>query len=117
MGHLGDVAADYLGLPHEGTPPKLYHNSHDGTFTDVTEAAKLNHVLLTMGCNFGDLDNDGWLDVYVVQGGLFPPDPKSRHSGDKLFHNRGDGTFEDITEKSGIAAIPGGYGHGVAVGD
>ena len=53
------IAADYLGLPNQGPRPKLYHNNHDGTFTDITDAAHLNHVLLTMGCNFGDVKITG----------------------------------------------------------
>ncbi len=69
------------------------------------------------GVGLLDVDSDGWLDVYAVQGGQFPPDPGADLPGDRLFRNRGDGTFEDITEKSGISAMPRGYGHGVAVGD
>src|SRR5205085_352226 len=64
-----------------------------------------------------DYDGDGWLDVYVVQGGAFPPDPARPSGGDRLFHNRGDGTFEDRTGPSGIARLSRGYGMGVAVGD
>jgi len=64
-----------------------------------------------------DYDGDGWLDVYVVQGGAFPPDPARPNAGDRLFHNRGDGTFEDASERSGIARMKRGYGHGVTVGD
>ncbi len=63
-----------------------------------------------------DYDRDGWLDVYAVQGGPLPPVPHEP-CGDHLFRNRGDGTFEDVTGHSGIAKMPGGYGHGVAVGD
>ncbi len=65
-----------------------------------------------------DCDGDGWLDVYAVQGGPFPPltSPAPR-LGDRLFRNRGDGRFEDVTASSGLAGLPGGYGHGVAVGD
>ena len=69
------------------------------------------------GVGLLDYDGDGWLDVYVVQGCAFPPDPNLPPTGDRLFHNRGDGTFEDVTERSGIARMKRGYGHGVAVGD
>src|SRR4029079_17497672 len=54
--------------------------------------------------------------VYCVQGGPFPPTAKTPF-GDRLFRNRGDGTFEDATARAGLAAFPGGYSHGVAVGD
>src|SRR5207248_5727688 len=62
-------------------------------------------------------DGDGFLDVYAVQGGPFPPDSAAPGSGDRLFRNQRDGTFEDVTERSGLARFPRGYGHGVAVGD
>ena len=64
-----------------------------------------------------DYDGDGWLDVYVVQGGTFPPVESISSHGDHLFRNRRDGTFEDVTEQAGIASFAGGYGHGVTVGD
>jgi tetratricopeptide (TPR) repeat protein len=63
-----------------------------------------------------DYDRDGWLDIYAVQGGEFPPIGASS-CGDRLYRNRGDGTFEDATERAGISRFAGGYGHGVAVGD
>jgi enediyne biosynthesis protein E4 len=63
-----------------------------------------------------DYDGDGWLDVYAVQGGPLALDVP-RPDGDHLFRNNGDGTFQDITIKSGIAALPRSYGVGVAVGD
>jgi len=64
-----------------------------------------------------DYDGDGWLDVYAVQGGAFPPVESVSSQGDHLFRNRRDGTFEDVTERTGISSFPGGYGHGATVGD
>ena len=69
------------------------------------------------GVGLLDFDGDGWLDAYLVQGGAFPPRESATSQGDRLFRNRGDGTFDDVTECSRIASFPGGYGHGVAVGD
>jgi enediyne biosynthesis protein E4 len=67
------------------------------------------------GCAFLDYDNDGWMDIYLVNSGkcdFFNPDPPLR---DALYRNNRDGTFTDVTEKAGVAA--GGYGMGVAAGD
>jgi predicted Zn-dependent protease len=80
---------------------------------------ELHQIPETMSGGVGllDYDGDGWLDVYAVQGGKFPPSPDAPNTGDRLFRNKGDGSFEDATERSGIAALPRGYGHGVTVGD
>src|SRR5437868_5859045 len=67
------------------------------------------------GCAFLDYDNDGWMDVYLVNSGrcdFYDPQPPLRNA---LYHNNRDGTFTDVTGKAGVAA--GGYGMGVAVGD
>jgi enediyne biosynthesis protein E4 len=67
------------------------------------------------GCAFLDYDNDGWMDLYLVNSGacdFFMPNPPLRNA---LYHNNRDGTFTDVTEKAGVAA--GGFGQGVAVGD
>jgi hypothetical protein len=75
----------------------------------------------TMGGGVGvlDYDGDGWLDVYAVQGGPFPDNADSPPSPqrDRLFRNRGDGTFEDVSDRAGLGSLRGGYGHGVTVGD
>jgi len=67
------------------------------------------------GCAFLDYDNDGWMDIYLVNGGkcdFLTPDPPLRNA---LYRNNRDGTFMDVAEKAGV--IAGGYGMGVAVGD
>jgi enediyne biosynthesis protein E4 len=67
------------------------------------------------GCAFLDYDNDGWMDIYLVNSGkcdFFTPNPPLRNA---LYKNNRDGTFTDVTEKAGVSA--GGYGQGVAVGD
>ena len=67
------------------------------------------------GCAFVDYDNDGWMDIYLVNSGkcdFFDPNPPLRNA---LYHNNRDGTFSDVTSKAGVAG--GGYGQGVAVGD
>src|SRR5437762_10740090 len=67
------------------------------------------------GCGFIDYDNDGWMDIYLVNSGkcdFYDPQPPLRNA---LYRNNRDGTFTDVTEKAGVAG--GGYGMGAAVGD
>src|SRR5215472_14180957 len=67
------------------------------------------------GCAFLDYDNDGWMDIYLVNSGkcdFFNPEPALRNA---LYHNNRDGTFTDVTEKAGVPGS--GYGMGIAVGD
>jgi len=104
------VAREYLGLPREAVqngktlgaePSRLYRNNHDGTFTDVTSQAGLDKkVIYAMGSNYGDLDNDGWLDFYVGTGN---PDLRSVIPN-RMFRNVGGKRFEEVT-------LPGGFGH------
>jgi enediyne biosynthesis protein E4 len=71
----------------------LYKNNRDGTFTDVTEKAGLSgHTTFGLGVAVGDFDNDGFADIFVTAYGR-----------PALYKNKGDGTFEDVTEKSGLA--------------
>jgi tetratricopeptide (TPR) repeat protein len=70
------------------------------------------------GGAFLDYDRDGSLDVFQVQGGAFPPGPGSTPTlSDRLFHNRGDGTFEDVSARAGFSPRSHVYGFGVTVGD
>src|SRR5581483_332670 len=82
----------------------LYHNNHDGTFTDVTPSSGLTKACLAMGGAVGDYDNDGWPDLYITCLG-----------GNILYHNNGDRTFTDVTAKAGVA--DGRWSAGAAFGD
>ena len=107
----GDVAADYMGLPHKGEPPRLYRNQGDGTFVDMARQTHSDKVLYTMGCNFGDLDNDGFLDFYAGTG---DPDYRSLMPN-RMFRNAAGQRFEDVTTSGGFGHLQ--KGHGVAFGD
>lgn len=106
-----DAARDMLGLPVLGELPRLYHNNGNNTFTDVSVAYDVNHVNYTMGCNFGDIDNDGWLDYYLGTGA---PEYTSIIPN-KLYHNLAGKKFEDITYATNTGHIQ--KGHGVAFAD
>jgi hypothetical protein len=108
---VGDVCADYLGLPTDAERPRLYHNNHDGTFSDVTRQTGLYHVLHGMGANFGDLDNDGYLDFYVGTG-----DPDlATIIPNRMFRNDSGKRFQDVTAAGGFGNLQ--KGHGVSFGD
>jgi FG-GAP-like repeat/ASPIC and UnbV len=105
------VASSYLGLPNESELPRLYRNNQDGTFTDVTKSSRLDKVLLAMAGNFGDLDNDGFLDFYVGTGA---PDLRTLVPN-RMFRNAGGGFFQDVTTSGGFGHLQ--KGHGIAFGD
>ncbi|GLR15858.1 hypothetical protein GCM10007940_04730 [Portibacter lacus] len=91
--------------------PKLYRNNGDNTFTDVSEIVGLDEPVTTMGCNFGDLDNDGFLDFYLATGdpsfvSLVP---------NKMYLNKGGESFQDITYSGGFGHIQ--KGHAIGFGD
>ncbi len=106
-----NIAADVLGRPtRPDLWPRLYRNDA-GRFTDVTAAAGLGHPSLPMGANFGDLDGDGFLDIYLGTGApayeaLMP---------NLLYRNRGDGTFVDVTYAAGLGHLQ--KGHGISFAD
>jgi hypothetical protein len=101
----------YLGLPVSVETLKLYRNMHNGTFEDVTAKVGLDKVMMPMGSNFGDVDNDGFLDIYLGMGNpsfaaMLP------HA---LFRNDGGKSFVDITASSGTGELH--KGHGIAFAD
>src|SRR5271168_3783126 len=92
--------------PRKAPTSHLYHNNHDGTFTDVTKKAGLTHTGWGQGVCVGDYDNDGWEDLYVTYYGK-----------NILYHNNGDGTFSDVSEKAGVAGSGKSWGNGCAFVD
>jgi hypothetical protein len=109
--HLSEIIRSHLGLETTGERPRLYHNEGSEGFRDVTRAAGLDRVLVPMGSNFGDLDNDGFLDMYLGTGR--PPymylDPNV------MFKNVGGTRFEDVTTSTGTGHLQ--KGHGIAFAD
>ncbi|SPE31339.1 ASPIC/UnbV [Candidatus Sulfotelmatomonas gaucii] len=93
-----------MALDGQSVLGALYHNNHDGTFTEITQKAGLTKPCLAMGGAVGDYDNDGWPDLYITCLG-----------GNILYHNNGDGTFTDVTAKAGVA--DGRWSAGAAFGD
>lgn len=101
----------YLGLAPNAETSKLYKNMGDGTFRDVTKEVGLDRVFMPMGSNFGDIDNDGYLDIYLgtgnpSYGSLLP---------NVLLHNKEGKFFTDVTASSGTGELH--KGHGVAFAD
>src|SRR6202048_5031402 len=83
----------------------LFHNNHDGTFTDVTDKAGVGYPCWAMGASVGDYNNDGWPDLLVTCFGAVV-----------LYRNNGDGTFTDVTRQAGLSNDSG-WATGAAFGD
>jgi len=108
---VDETARTYLGLPHNATTLKLYKNMRDGTFKDVTAEVGLDKVFMPMGANFGDIDNDGFLDIYLGTGNpsyasLVP---------NVLLRNHDGKYFVDVTASSGTGELH--KGHAIAFAD
>ncbi|MGB6432305.1 MAG: CRTAC1 family protein, partial [Candidatus Acidiferrales bacterium] len=108
---VDETLRTYLDLPHNATTLKLYKNLGDGTFRDVTKEVGLDKVFMPMGANFGDVDNDGYPDIYLGTGGpsygaLVP---------NVLLRNDEGKHFTDITASSGTGELH--KGHGIAFAD
>lgn len=93
-------------LDGKAEPPHaaLFHNNHDGTFTDVTDKSGVANGRWGFGCAVGDFDNDGWPDLYVAN-----------YGANRLYHNNRDGTFTDVAEKAGVTL--GNWSTGPSFGD
>jgi hypothetical protein len=96
----------YAGLMGKDKPTHaaLFHNNHDGTFTDVTEKAGVANDRWGVGVAIGDYDNDGWPDMYVTNFGK-----------NRLYHNNHNGTFTDVAETAGVGL--GSWSTGATFGD
>src|SRR5712664_2555808 len=95
------------GFPAGKAPTNhLYHNNHDGTFTDVTEKTGLARTGWGQGVCVGDYDNDGWEDLYVTYYGK-----------NVLYHNNGNGTFTDVSDKAAVGGSGKAWGTGCAFVD
>ena len=108
---VDETVRTYLGLPHNAATLKLYRNLGDGRFQDVTRQVGLDKVFMPMGANFGDIDNDGFLDIYLGTGN---PSYASLVPS-VLLHNNGGKFFVDVTTSSGTGELH--KGHGVAFAD
>jgi FG-GAP-like repeat/ASPIC and UnbV len=104
--------AETLGTPESMKGNMfLYRNNHDGTFTNVASRLGLNHTVFAMGANFGDIDNDGWLDMYLGTGS---PDLRSLVPN-KMFKNISGQQFADVTSSARVGNLQ--KGHGVSFAD
>src|SRR3984893_5498944 len=120
----GDGRLDIFKTNFSDDTSTLYRNNGDGTFTDATTAAGLGLYTqyLGWGTMFLDIDNDGWPDLILVNGHVYP-EVDSQHLGSSykepriLYHNNGDGTFSDISASAGQGITTAASSRGLAVGD
>ncbi len=106
-----NMARECLGLGMQAEPASLYHNNGDGTFSEVAPAMGIDKSFFGMGSNFGDLDNDGWLDFYIGNGS---PDLRSVIPN-RMFRSLGGRSFEEVTYEGAFGHIQ--KGHALAFAD
>lgn len=108
---VDETLKTWVGGPHNAETLKLYRNRHDGSFDDITAKVGLDKVFMVMGSNFGDIDNDGYLDMYL---GLGQPSYTSPLPH-VLLRNKDGKSFVDVTASSGTGELH--KGHGIAFAD
>jgi hypothetical protein len=89
--YFTNVQSVEMALHGQKARSALFHNNHDGTFTDVTDKTGVGYPCWAMGASVGDYNNDGWPDLLVTCFG-----------GVVLYRNNGDGTFTDVTKSAGL---------------
>ena len=102
---------DFTSVPY--TPNVLFHNNGDGTCRDVSEVAGVADQGNARGATWIDVDNDGWLDLFVVNNG----NARVGNGADRLYHNQGDGHFVEVGLAAGVAGDASGRGGTVAWAD
>jgi hypothetical protein len=132
QGGMGAATADYDGdgwldlvkVNFAGDPTTLYHNNGDGTFSDVSQQAGLGAITqyVGMGVGFLDFDNDGWEDIFVADGHVYPeadqiPGIPGFKQPNVLFRNLGNGRFADVSSTAGPGLKIVASSHGCAFAD
>jgi hypothetical protein len=111
MNSIDEALKTYVKQPFNAETVKLYRNRHDGSFEDVTVKVGLDKVYMPMGTNFGDIDDDGYLDIYL---GMGSPSFTALLPHTLLRNDRGK-VFVDITQSSGTGELH--KGHGIVFAD
>lgn len=106
-----DITNEYLGFNHTAQTGTLYRNLGNGQFSNVSDHVSLDKILFAMGANFGDLDNDGWLDLYLGTGDM----GYESVIPNRMFRNAEGLVFQDVTEAGGFGHLQ--KGHAISFGD
>jgi hypothetical protein len=132
QGGMGAATADYDGdgwldlvkVNFAGDPTTLFHNNGDGTFSEVSQQAGLGAITqyVGMGVGFLDFDNDGWKDIFVADGHVYPeadriPGMPGFKQPNVLFRNLGNGRFADVSSTAGPGLKIVASSHGCAFAD